>query len=318
MILHRRFYYMNGTRMVAENVMNTLRSRHIPFREKSIYVSDPHKKHFGTVSALASSLVANAHSYPSSISFTSLAPANIIFVPDIGVQGDHSMSDNLIHRMSSIALRKSRYAWTNTNYMRNVLHSTHGLDHDNVLVTPLPVSNEYFHFELSGEVDADRIVITTIGMLSKRREALLAIPHALRQAFPSHNIVLIHIAPYHPNNALFDSSLRKYGINGIRLVDPPLQYVMQLVSQSSFYVYLSSMEGYSLTPKEALALGTPALISHNPVHDEIYTGKPGIVMYDGVDSLKAIAETPHSKNYAKWALSYSYDDLVDKLLPFVQ
>jgi glycosyltransferase involved in cell wall biosynthesis len=52
------------------------------------------------------------------------------------------------------------------------------------------------------------------------------------------------------------------------------EQLMEYVSQASLLVQPSLYEGFGLPPLEAMALGTPALVTDIPVFKEIYTGYP--------------------------------------------
>ena len=51
-VIVRKYYTMNGTRVLADNVTATLRELKVKFNERVVFVTDPRKKHLGTVSGI--------------------------------------------------------------------------------------------------------------------------------------------------------------------------------------------------------------------------------------------------------------------------
>ncbi len=315
-VIVRKYYTMNGTRVLADNVTATLRELKVKFNERVVFVTDPRKKHLGTVSGIlgAVSTRLKSHRDEKSISFTALAPGNVLYVPDIGNPDGRSgtLSDAILDRIMTSSIRNTDSIFTNSKYMRQIISDKYDISLDNVFDLPLPI-DDVFTPEKNLRRD-DCISFLTVGKLTRRRIGLLDIPSMLRKAHGDKKITYYRAGPRSDYEGRLMAACRQADIEYTNIGDTPNRKLVDYYRMVNCYVYLSEMEGYSLTPKEALACGTPALISHNPVHDEIYGGKPGVVWFDGFDSVAKACEMPHSQEYSLWTHSYSFRNLTLDLL----
>ncbi len=313
-VIHRKYYFMNGVRVVEENVMAALKRMNIPFRERTIFVTDPKRRHFGTVSASLSSARAQVICPRNSISFTTLAPADVLYVPDVGSpdRSTNAVSDRILEYFDSTSIKKSRSIFTNTRYMSGIISHRYKVPMDEIYIFPLPVDGS---FSPSAQTRNNEIVsVLNVGRLTKRRLRLLEVPALLRRVNMNRNVTLYHAGPQSEYDSMLVDSCNRSGVEYVNLGHASKQSLVDYYRKVDFYIYLSDHEGYSITPKEALACGTPALISHNPVHDEIYSGKKGVIWFDGLDSVRQASETPHSPTYGDWVHDYSYEKLTTELV----
>lgn len=95
---------------------------------------------------------------------------------------------------------------------------------------------------------------------------------AFAQEFGNNSNVILKLHGYagaHYN--IIKHRLKKYNLKNIVMINRPLsrhEYLQFLLSLDC-YVLLSKGEGFSLTPREALALGIPCIITNNTAHKTI-------------------------------------------------
>jgi hypothetical protein len=74
-----------------------------------------------------------------------------------------------------------------------------------------------------------------------------------------------------PIKSKIESEVSKLNVNNVELISKPFsqQEYLEWFKSIDCYVYPSMGEGFSITPREALSLGIPTIISNNSVHKTI-------------------------------------------------
>lgn len=162
------------------------------------------------------------------------------------------------------------------------------------------------------------IVVSQIGGIASgnsRRLPMLRVPALLREAFPDEEITFVHVGGRDNENeqALLEAC-HDHGITAEFKSRVEQEYIWEAYARSDLYIYLSTVEGYSLTPMEALSMGTPCLISDIDIHREVYGDKDGI-MFTGNDRISAqdILDAYHmgpSLSYRKKTLERTWDNTI--------
>ena len=164
------------------------------------------------------------------------------------------------------------------------------------------------------------IVVSHVGGISEgdsRRLPMLQIPSVLRLAFPDKRITFTHIGGRDNSN---EQALYKACIDNDIIPDfksnVPTEEVWAAYAKSDLYIYMSTKEGYSLTPMEALMMGTPCLISDIAVHREIYGGIDGVNFVRNGDvspqDVKNAYELGPSPKYREFALKRTWADTISE------
>lgn len=169
------------------------------------------------------------------------------------------------------------------------------------------------------------IVVSQIGGISSgksRRLPMLKVPGLLRKAFPNEELTFIHVGGRdNENERDLLEACKDHDINPEFRSGVSDEYIWDVYARSDLYVYLSTIEGYSLTPMEALSMGTPCLISDIDVHREVYDDKKGVSLVSNdkvtAQDIKEAYGMGTSLSYRKQALERTWDHTIkeyDKLI----
>ena len=182
------------------------------------------------------------------------------------------------------AARRATRVLTDTGAGARDLEHTYNVPPERLGVVPLAVDQR---FAVSGNPNQDAQRLTRLGLeapyllfcgtlLPRRR------PHLLVEAFAA-------IAPEHPDlllvlngrNALPDPSTLDAAIEASGVPDRILRLgyieeddLVPLYRNAHMALYISALEGFGLPPLEALAAGTPALVSPGQALDDLWPNYP--------------------------------------------
>ena len=315
-VTHTKWYHPNGVMVFTENMLSTMDEMGIDYREHEGWRTSPDRKHFGLITMTASnlSLRAFASLRKPSLSMALTIPGTMQYVVDLGNPDGkvYNIGEYVQQRLMSSAMKASNSYLTNTRSVANAIRMRKGTEGKEITIVPVPVDPVFSPGNIPRS--GDTISFLTIGKLTKRREGLLRIPGLLRESLPGEKIEIATVGPWCEN---IDKLSVQCAVNGIahkRYPAKPNRSLPEFYRSASCYLYISDFEGYSMTPKEALACGTPCLISHNAVHDEIYTGKPGVTFLDGPESVVRAVEMGHSPAYGDWARGDTWHDVTQQIL----
>ncbi|MDR3646459.1 MAG: glycosyltransferase [Candidatus Babeliales bacterium] len=133
------------------------------------------------------------------------------------------------------------------------------------------------------------------------RKNLDLVVDAFCQAFGKSSKVYLRIHSRFLDNKI-KSKLKKINYKNIELIEEGLiqnKYI-EFLSSLDCYVLLSKGEGFSITPRESLALGIPCIISNNTAHKTICDS--GFVL-----GVKSQIEEPAFNNLFKQFCGYQYN-----------
>ncbi|MCL4336592.1 MAG: glycosyltransferase [Candidatus Thermoplasmatota archaeon] len=165
------------------------------------------------------------------------------------------------------------------------------------------------------------IVVSHIGGIAEgnsRRLPMLQIPEVLRLAFPGKKITFKHVGGrQNENEKAFLKKCLENDIVPEFSSNVGNEVIWNTYAESDLYIYMSKKEGYSITPMEALMMGTPCLISDISVHREIYGDKPGVkfAINDKVspDDIKEAYAMGVSDSYREKAIERTWNDTMMEL-----
>ena len=314
-VVHTKWYHPNGVMVFTNNLLQSMRDEGVDFVEHEGWRTPPEWNHFGLISMTASTTALRMLSpmRKPSLSMALTVPGTMQYVVDLGNPDGrmHNIGEWVQQRYMDSAIRQSESYLTNTRSVARALRKRKGTKGKNILTVPIPVDPVFYPRPFSRN---DHLIFLTIGKLTERREGLLLMPHMLREAFPDDDIELITVSPWCENIEKLTMSCIANRIYHARLPPVDNRNMWNLYVQADCYLYVSTFEGYSMTPREALACGTPCLISHNEVHDEVYTGKPGVVFLEGIESVRKAVEMGHRAEYSEWARCDTWKDVTETIL----
>lgn len=314
-VFHTKWYHPNGVMIFTSNLMENMTEMGIKYKEHEGWRTSPDYGHFGTVSMTASAFVLRTlrHLRKPSLSTMLEVPGTMQYVVDLMAPDGRSQTagEGLMRRMMKSAIAGSDCYLTNTNLIADRLRSEQNTGNKKITVVPVPIDPV---FKPGTYVRKGNLTFLTIGKLTKRREGLLSMPLVIREAFPEERIEIVTVGPRCESLDRLSTNCAANAITHTSLPPLPNRSLPLHYQGADCYLYMSSFEGYSMTPREALGCGTPCLISHNEVHDEVYAGKKGITFYDGPESIRKAVEMGHSPAYSEWARSDTWRDVTRRVL----
>lgn len=169
--------------------------------------------------------------------------------------------------------------------------------------------------------DHDGIFVSQIGGIAageSRRKPMLQIPSLLRKAFPDDRVTLTHIAGReNENEQAFRKACEENGITPDFRTNVPKPDLWEIYANTDLYVYMSTKEGYSATPMEALSMGTPCLLSDIPIHREFYGDKDGVMFAQNwkvtPEKIREAYEQGISMSYRNKAVTRTWEDTAKDL-----
>lgn len=191
-----------------------------------------------------------------------------------------------------------------------------GMYIDDLLVLPQKQKSVPFVFGFSGSFTA--------------RKNHIALLDAFAQAFgndPAFKLRLHGRADY-GTFGLLEQRIAQQGLANVELINEcwSWQEYIAFLQSLDCYVSLSTGEGYSLTPREALALGIPCILSDNTAHTTIIQTRfvAGLTnQHDAVHSLKDVVEyhddwLKKARAGRAWVAGFTYDNLRSLYLSIIK
>ena len=182
------------------------------------------------------------------------------------------------------AARRATRVLTDTCFGARDLEQTYGLDSARLGVVPLGLNEKFF---APGDPTVDANLLAPLGvrppylllsgtLLPRRRpELVIAAFAAVAAENPSLQLVL-NGSNALPRPADLDDWIAASGVGEriLRLGYVPEEALVPLYRGAEFTFYVSALEGFGLPPLEALAAGTPAVVSHGQALDDLWPEYP--------------------------------------------
>lgn len=208
---------------------------------------------------------------------------------------------------------------TVSNFTKSRIVELLGADPDQIHVIGNGVGKAYFEPDLNVVLPVSEPYVLVVGGLTQRKNAsaVLGVAKALEQMDSQIKIIVagqcptlyVNEAQYHPNIQL------------LGYVDDAILPAM--MARSVAMLFLSRYEGFGMPAVEAMAAGTPVIVSSYASLPEI-VGDAGLIMdVDDQETIASqivtLARTPGSRDrlVAKgktWAKQYTWASCVDRLL----
>jgi glycosyltransferase involved in cell wall biosynthesis len=201
------------------------------------------------------------------------------------------------------ARRRAALVLTVSEHVRQLLLDREGFDPDRVRVTPHGVTGT-FASQLSGEATAalrQRLGIELpyllhVGMLAPRKH-LSVLVRALAMLRPSLDIELVLAGPDRGDEAALRALALDMGVaDRVRFLGFVAEAdLAALVQGATALAHPALDEGFGLTPLEAMAAGTPVVVSAAGALPEV-VGDAGVVVDGGIDAwgeaLRRVVDDP--------------------------
>lgn len=170
-----------------------------------------------------------------------------------------------------------------------------GVDGAKLLVTPLGVDTELFSPDTAAvEMPPDRFRVIFVGQIGQRKGISYLIEAFSRAAIPGSELVLV--------GAVVGTSAPWSGTPGVKHIPHvPRWELPDLYRRAHVFAFPSLVEGFGLTPLEAMACGLPAIVSTNTFADDVIEdGRDGWVVpiRDAAtiaERLRFLAENPSER-----------------------
>jgi len=167
------------------------------------------------------------------------------------------------------------------------------------------------------EMKDDKINLLFVGDLRVRKNVHLIL-EAMRLLGDGYR--LIHIGPSRlPSyKQRCYSYAAKYNIDFVDLGYVPSENLKDYYSFADLFVFPSSSEGFGMPPMEAMACGTPCVLSDIPVFKEIYKGNVFFSELDAISLSEQIKEAANhnfdKKKLMKFAQSFTWNKTAKNIL----
>ncbi|MAX27392.1 MAG: group 1 glycosyl transferase [Phycisphaeraceae bacterium] len=194
-----------------------------------------------------------------------------------------------------------------------------GADPDQIFVVGNGIGQAYFEPNLKAVLPVSEPYVLVVGGLTQRKNgsAVFAAAQALEQMDSQIKIIVAgHCPTVYANEASHHPNIRLLGY-----VDDDI--LPALMARSVALLFLSRYEGFGMPAVEAMAAGTPVIVSPYASLPEI-VGDAGLIMdpddeHAIASQIVSLARTPHSRDQliAKgkaWAEQYTWEHCVDRLL----
>ena len=182
------------------------------------------------------------------------------------------------------AARRATRVLTDCGFGARDLERTYRLDPHRLGVVPLGLDSKFF---APGEPGADAEILAPLGvrppylllcgtLLPRRRpELVISTFRALAEEDPRLQLVL-NGSNALPRPADLDAWIAASGVGEriVRLGYVPEEALVPLYRGAELTFYVSTLEGFGLPPLEALAAGTPAVVSHGQALDDLWPEYP--------------------------------------------
>jgi glycosyltransferase involved in cell wall biosynthesis len=194
-----------------------------------------------------------------------------------------------------------------------------GADPDQIFVVGNGIGKAYFEPNLKAVLPVSEPYVLVVGGLTQRKNgsAVFAVAQALEQMDSQIKIVVAGRCPtVYANEASHHPNIRLLGY-----VDEDILPAM--MARSVALLFLSRYEGFGMPAVEAMAAGTPVIVSPYASLPEI-VGSAGLVVdpddeHTIASQIVTLARTPHSRDQfvslgKAWAQQYTWGHCVDRLL----
>lgn len=187
------------------------------------------------------------------------------------------------------AARSARRVLTVSEYSRNELATLYGADPRNVVITPNGVDRARFHPLRSAEdegllsaagVRADQYVLS-VGRLEPRKNQVSVIRAFCALGRRDLALVLVGQRDFQYSDVLGEiEAARSAGFNVVLLENVGDQELPILMRNALAFVFLAFAEGFGMPPLEAMASGTPVIVSNTTAMPEV-VGDAGLLVDPG-------------------------------------
>jgi glycosyltransferase involved in cell wall biosynthesis len=173
--------------------------------------------------------------------------------------------------LTAWSARRARLVMTDSRFSCHEIRKHLGIPHDRIRVIPLGIRRPAMNLQVERQP-----VILYVGSIFRRRHVDTLIDvfiHHVAQRVPESRLEIVGLnrlyPPDHPARALEGCPpeiARRVTIRSY--VDEPTLHA--LYRHASVFAFLSSYEGFGLTPLEALASGVPPVVLDTPIAREVY------------------------------------------------
>jgi len=301
-----------GLKHITDHFNETAERLQLLDGKTEIYLPDPQQtSHGGTISMVLGFYFKKPSSRPtfniSSFScYTDVLWASEWFRPENLSSHDTKPGVSLLHYLTRKTVKSAKILALWTEDMKKLCKEAY--PDKEVTLLRIPICDAY-SFNEHEYVRKDVVQTMIVGGLNDKRLMMFDFPELYRRAFPEHELEIIRVAfPNRERERKFVDLCNRYGIKVTYYTNISEKKLCALYNSVDFYTYLSTDEGFSMTPGEALKSGCPVLINHIPPHDENYGNNNGVVWFDNTpECINRAYELGHRKY---WNETYTWEDAV--------